>query len=144
MSRQRVVATSTRTPHTARLVSHSHDSSSRLEGLPLPPKAHKSMPPKKANAKKGPSKAQLENEQQVRALLSAYAGASRASLSRPSAELVKKIEETAEKGKPLECIALAEPLFTPGTQAICDVLAGEEREGTAETKKKPKRGKKQK
>jgi hypothetical protein len=33
-------------------------------------------------------------------------------------------EETAEKGKPLECIALAEPLGTPGVQAICDVLVG--------------------
>lgn len=82
------------------------------------------MPPKVAKKKKGPSKAALENEQQIRALVSAYAGAARASLSRPSAELVKKIEEAAEKGKPLECIALAEPLSAPGTQAICDILAG--------------------
>ena len=78
------------------------------------------MPPKK----KGPSKAAVENEQQVRALLSAYAGAARAWLTRPSADLVKRIEEVAEKSKPLECVALAEPLGAPGVQAICDVLAG--------------------
>lgn len=95
------------------------------------------MPPKDAKKKKGPSKAALENEQQIRALVSAYAAAARASLSRPSADLVKKIEEAAEKGKPLECIALAEPLNAPGTQAICDVLAGR---GARTRKRRMRRG----
>lgn len=80
------------------------------------------MPPKPK--KGGPSKAAVENEQQVRALVSAYTSAARASLSRPSAELVKKMEESVEKGKPLECVALSEPLGPAGAQAICDVLAG--------------------
>ena len=79
------------------------------------------MPPKKKG--KGPSKAALENEHQAKALVHAYAAAARASLSRPSVDLLRKIEELAEKGKPLEAIALAEPLGVAGTQAICDILA---------------------